>query len=189
MKYLITFLALVPFMYMGTVFLYGSGFVWFDETVVWLGNLFSFSIPAVKHKLYYLSKVAGLSALWILVLAFWVNPLHTYVRFDLREFKKLLGGFAVAYGVLHLVLFIAAHQFALGTIGKLFFTHLFLSVGLAALLIFSIAPNVKAWYKMLYIGIVLVIIHLLLGYRSLEIAHIAAISLLSLGLALRLIKR
>lgn len=189
MKYLITLLALIPLIFMGTVFLYGSGFVWFDESVVWLEKAFSFSLPSVKNKLYYLSKVSGISALWILILAFWVNPLHTYVRFDLREFKKLLGGFAIFYGVLHLVLFIAAHQFALSHLGKLFFSHLFLSVGLGALLILSIASQVKSWYKLLYIGVVLVIIHLLLGYRTLETPHIVAISLMSLGLALRLVRR
>jgi len=174
---------------MGVIFLYGSGIVWFDEGVVWLENAFSFALPLVKNKLYYLSKVAGLSALWLLILAFWVQPLRTYVRFDLVEFKKLLGGFAIGYGILHLLLFIAAHQFAIGYIGKLFINHLFLSVGFGALLVLSIAPQVKSWYKFLYIGIVLVIIHLLLGYPTLETAHIIAISLLSLGLALRLIKR
>ena len=40
-----------------------------------------------------------------------------------------------------------------------------------------------------YIGVVLVIIHLLLGYRTLETPHIVAISLMSLGLALRLVRR
>lgn len=189
MKYLIILLSLVPMIGMAVFFLYGSGIEWFDASIVWLENAFSFTLPTVNNKLYYLSKVAGISALWILILAFWVNPLHTYVRFDLREFKKLLGGFAVAYALLHLVFFIAAHQFALSHLGKLFFSHLFLSVGFGALLVLSIAPNIKAWYKLLYIGVVLVIIHLLLGYRSLSDLHIVAISLLSLGLALRLIKR
>jgi len=174
---------------MGVIFLYGSGMVWFDEGVVWLENAFSFSLPVVNHKLYYLSKVAGLSALWLLILAFWVQPLRTYIRFDLVEFKKLLGGFAIGYALLHLLFFIAAHQFAIGYIGKLFINHLFLSVGFGSLLVLSIAPQAKSWYKFLYIGIVLVIIHLLLGYRTLEMGHIVAISLLSLGLALRLIKR
>lgn len=174
---------------MAVFFIYGSGIVWFDGLVVGLKNAFSFSIPSVENKLYFLSKIAGITSLWILILAFWVNPLHTYARFDLREFKKLLGGFAVFYALLHLILFIAAHQFAVAHLGKLFFTHLFLSIGLAALLILAIAPQVKSWYKLLYIGIVLVIIHLLLGYRTLETTHIIAISLLSLGLALRLIKR
>ncbi|MBD3809172.1 MAG: hypothetical protein IE884_01420 [Sulfuricurvum sp.] len=189
MKYLITLLALIPMIGMAVFFIDGSGIVWFDQSVVWVENIFGFALPSVKNKLYYLCKVSGISALWILILAFWVNPLHTYVRFDLREFKKLLGGFAIFYGILHLVLFIAAHQFAVGHLGKLFFSHLFLSVGVGALLILSIASQVKSWYKLLYIGIVLVIIHLLLGYRPLETPHIVAISLLSLGLALRLIKR
>lgn len=162
---------------------------WFDESVVWCEHAFSYSLPVVTNKLYFLSKIAGLSALWLLILAFWVQPMRTYIRFDLVEFKKLLGAFAIGYGVLHLLLFIAAHQFAFGHIGKLFINHLFLSVGLGALLVLSIAPQVKSWYKFLYIGIVLVIIHLLLGYRTLETTHITAISLLSLGLALRLIKR
>ncbi len=189
MKYLITLLSLVPMIGMAVFFLFGSGIVWFDELIVWFENAFSFTLPTASNKLYYLSKVAGISALWILILAFWVNPLHTYVRFDLREFKKLLGGFAVVYATLHLLFFIAAHQFAIAHIGKLFVSHLFLGVGFAALLVLAIAPNIKAWYKLLYIGIVLVIIHLLLGYRTLQTPHIVAISLLSLGLALRLIKR
>jgi len=176
-------------MFMGIFFLYGSGIAWFDGLVVWGENAFSSSLPVVKNKLYFLSSVAGWSALWLLIFAFWVQPLRTFIRFDLVEFKKLLGGFAIGYALLHFLFFIAAHQFAIGYIGKLFINHLFLSVGLGALLILSIAPQVKSWYKFLYIGIVLVIIHLLLGYRTLEMSHIVAISLLSLGLALRLIKR
>lgn len=174
---------------MGVFFLYGIGIEWFDELVLWSVNTFSWTLPIVNNKLYYLSKVSGMSALWLLILAFWVQPLRTYIRFDLVEFKKLLGGAAVIYALLHLLFFIAAHQFSVAHIGKLLFSHLFLSVGLAALLLLAIVPNVKAWYKFLYIGIVLVIIHLLLGYRTLETTHITAISLLALGLALRLIKR
>lgn len=189
MKYIIVLLALTPMMAMGVFFFYGIGIEWFDELVIWGENTFSLSLPAVKNKLYFLSKIAGISALWLLILAFWVQPLRTYIRFDLVEFKKMLGGFAVGYALLHMLFFIAAHQFAIASIGKLFFTHLFLSVGFAALLVLAIAPNIKAWYKLLYIGIVLVIIHLLLGYRTLETPHIVAISLLSLGLSLRLIKR
>lgn len=174
---------------MGVFFFYGIGIEWFDELVVWGENTFSFSLPVVQNKLYFLSKMAGMSALWLFIFAFWVNPLRTYVRFDLVEFKKLLGAFAIVYALLHLLLFIAAHGFSFPIMGRLFVSHLFLTVGLAALLVLSIAPQVKAWYKLLYIGVVLVIIHLLLGYRTLETTHIVAISLLSLGLALRLIKR
>lgn len=174
---------------MGTLFFYGMGIEWFDSLVIWGQNAFSYTLPSVGNKLYFLSKIAGVSALWLLILAFWVQPLRTYLRFDLVEFKKLFGGFAIGYALLHLLFFIAAHQFAIAHLGKLFFTHLFLSVGFAALLVLAITPNIKAWYKLLYIGIVLVIIHLLLGYRTLETSHIVAISLLSLGLALRLIKR
>lgn len=189
MKYLIVLLALFPMIGMGVLFVYGSGIEWFDELVVWSENAFAYHLPVVANKLYYLSKIAGISALWLLILAFWVQPLRTYFRFDLVEFKKLLGGFALGYGVFHFLLFIASHGFSISHIGKLFITHLFLSVGLGALVLLSIAPQVKSWYKFLYIGVVLVIIHLLLGYRSLETAHIIAISLLSFGLALRLIKR
>ncbi|MDP2079037.1 MAG: hypothetical protein Q8N01_02555 [Sulfuricurvum sp.] len=189
MKYLILFLALLPAMVMGTYLLYGSGFVWFDDVVRWAEHAFSLYLPVSRNKLYFLSKFSALSALWLLVIAFWVQPLRTYLRFDLVEFKKLLGGFAVGYGVLHLLFFLAAHQFKIAYIGTLFVQHLFLSVGLGAMLILSIAPQVKAWYKLLYIGVVLVIIHLLLGYKTLDNTHILAISLLSLGLALRLVKR
>lgn len=189
MRYILIFLALIPLGLMVILFFHGTGIEWFDALVRWGENAFVCPIPTVGNKLYFLSKIAGISALWLLILAFWVNPLRTYLRFDLVEFKKLLGGFAIGYTLLHLLFFIAAHQFAPGHIGKLFFTHLYLSVGLGALLVLSIAPQVKSWYKILYIGVVLVIIHLLLGYRTLETTHIIAISLLCLGLALRLIKR
>lgn len=189
MRYILIFLALIPLMLIGTLFVYGSGVEWFDTFVVWFEETFSLMLPSAPNKLYLLAKIAGISALWLLIFAFWVQPLRTYIRFDLVEFKKLLGAFALGYAILHLLFFIAAYQFAVAPIGKLFISHLFLSVGLGALLVLSVAPQVKSWYKFLYIGIVLVIIHLLLGYRTLETAHIVAISLLSLGLALRLIKR
>lgn len=189
MRYLLIFLALLPLWVIGSLFFYGMGFEWFDEIVAWTQNTFALPLPNMPNKLSYLSQIAGKSALWMLILAFWVNPLRTYLRFDLVEFKKLLGGFAVAYAVLHLFLFVAAHQFDLAHVGKLFLSHLFLVVGFGALLVLAVAPQVKSWYKFLYIGVVLVIIHLLLGYPALETPHIIGISLLSLGLALRLIKR
>lgn len=189
MRYILIVLALTPLMVMGTLFFYGMGVEWFDSFVSWSKQTFAITLPSAPNKLNLLSKIAGSSALWILILAFLVQPLRTYIRFDLLEFKKLLGGFALGYILLHLLFFIAAYQFDISSIGKLFFTHLFLSVGLVAFLILAIAPNVKAWYKFLYIGVVLVIIHLLLGYRTLSDLHIVAISLLSLGLALRLLKR
>ena len=67
--------------------------------------------------------------------------------------------------------------------------HLFLSFGVAALLILALSPLVKASYKLLYLGIVAVMIHLLLGYKILHLEHIIAISLLATAMALRLIKR
>jgi hypothetical protein len=63
MRYIIVLLALIPLMFMGILFLYGSGIVWFDELVVWGENAFSSSLPVVKNKLYFFSKIAGISAL------------------------------------------------------------------------------------------------------------------------------
>lgn len=189
MRIIIIFLALLPFITIVAVFLDGLQMGWFESIRQGLESTFGFRFPEPVHRLYFLSKLAGMSALSILIMAFWVNPLRTYLRFDLVEFKKLLGAFAVGYALLHLLLFIAAHHFSLPMMGKLFLLHPFLAVGLGALLVLSIAPQVKSWYRLIYIGVVLVIIHLLLGYRSLDMFHIVAISLLSLGLALRLVKR
>ncbi len=189
MRIVITFLALVPLFVMGAIFLDGWEMAWFESFREGIETTFGIRFPVPENRLYYLSGFSGLSAVWVLIAAFWVNPLRTYLRFDLVEFKKLLGAFAVGYGLLHLLLFLAAHRFDIATLGRLFGTHLFLAAGLGALLVMAIAPHVKAWYKLLYVGVVLVIVHLLLGYRTLAPEHIWMISLLSLGLALRLIKR
>lgn len=174
---------------MGAIFLDGLEMGWFESLRRGIETTLGITFPAPANRLYYLSRLSGLSALWLLIAAFWVSPLRTYLRFDLVEFKKLLGSFAIGYGVLHLLLFVAAHHFSLRSLGGVFASHLFLTVGLAALLLLSVVPHIKAWYKLLYIAVVLVIVHLLLGYRTLETAHIVAISLLSLGLALRLVKK
>jgi DMSO/TMAO reductase YedYZ heme-binding membrane subunit len=174
---------------MGAVFLDGLELAGFETIRQWIENAFGIAFPEPRHRLYYLAKIAGISALWLLIAAFWVQPLRTCLRFDLVEFKKLLGAFTIGYALLHLILFVASHRFSLPALGELFVSHLFLGVGFAALLVIAITPHVKAWYKLLYIGVVLVIVHLLLGYRELTTPHILAITLLSLGLALRLIKR
>lgn len=189
MRIFILFLALIPLLIAGAVFLDGMELEWFESLRGWIETAFDIAFPTPSNRLYYLSKLFGVSGLWLLIAAFWVNLLRTYLRFDLVEFKKLLGAFAIGYGVLHLVLFVAAHGFALGRLFVMFANHLFLGAGLAALLVLAITPHVKAWYKLLYIGVVLVIVHLLLGYRELTPEHILAITLLSLGLALRLVKR
>jgi len=189
MRIVMSILALIPLMAIGAVFVDGMGTEWFGTIRGGIEATFGITFPSPQNRLYYLSKMAGASALWILIAAFWVNPLRTYVRFDLVEFKKLLGAAAIGYAFLHFLLFIASYDFAAGRIAGLFGTHLALGAGLAALLVIAIVPHVRAWYKLLYIGIVLVIVHLLLGYCELTPPHIAAVTLLSLGLALRLIKR
>ncbi len=171
------------------VYLHSFHFEWFDPFLGWIEHAFSIRIAEPPMMAYFLSTVAGRSALWILIAAFYVQPLYVWIRFDLREFKKLLGGFSVAYALLHGVLFIVAHDFALGHLGRLFTQHPFLSFGVAGVLLLSFAPLIKSWYKLLYIAVVLVMMHLMMGYDTLNHEHVLALSLLALGLALRLVKR
>ncbi|MEW5831224.1 MAG: hypothetical protein AB1763_00085 [Campylobacterota bacterium] len=189
MRIVMIILALIPLLAMGAVLVDGMGTEWFKPIRSGIEATFGIVFPSPQNRLYYLSGMAGASALWILIAAFWVNPLRTYVRFDLVEFKKLLGASAIGYALLHFALFLAAYDFAAGRIAGLFGTQMALSAGLAALLVIAVVPHVRAWYKLLYIGVVLVIVHLLLVERELTTPHIAAVTLLSLGLALRLIKR
>lgn len=174
---------------MGAVYTHSLGFVWFDEAVAWCENAFTAHIPHPIHLFYYLSVMAGKSALWILIFSFWISPLYTFVRFDLREFKKLLGGFAVGYALLHLFFFAFAYGFSANALGNAMMNHPFLSFGVGALLILALSPWSKTGYKFLYLGVVAVIIHLLLGYKMLSLEHIVAVSLLATAMALRLIKR
>jgi DMSO/TMAO reductase YedYZ heme-binding membrane subunit len=189
MRYVIIFLALIPMAAMGVVYLHGEGIGWCEALIGWGEHTFAYSVPHPQSRLYFLSIMASLSALWLLILAFWINPLHTFMRFDLVPFKRLIGGFAIGYAVLHVIFFAASHYFSVAYLGKLFFSYPFLAAGAGALVIFSVATWVRAWYRLLYIAVVLVIIHLLLGYRTLDMTHIVAVSLLSMGLALRLVKR
>ncbi|MCK9371754.1 MAG: hypothetical protein M0P91_01040 [Sulfuricurvum sp.] len=189
MRIVLIFLALVPFALMSAIFLDGWEMAWFESLRVSLEAAFGFSFPHPSHRLYYLSKLAGLSSLWLFVAAFWITPLRTFVRFDFVPFKKLLGGFAVGYAFLHLGLFFASHGFSPALLSRLSVTHPFLIAGMAALVVLALAPWIKAWYRLIYLGIVLIIIHLLTGYRVLGLEHILAISLLTTALALRLVKR
>ncbi len=189
MKYLIILLALIPTFIAMTIYGHSMGMEWFDSCVAWCENAFSVSVPRPAHLWYYLSVVMGRSALWLLIIAFWVTPAYTYIRFDLREFKKLLGGFAVGYAVVHLLFFTLAHHWSPASLGNAMAHHLFLSFGAGALLILTLSPLFKTSYKLLYLGVVAVMIHLLLGYKTLHLEHIIAISLIAMAMALRLIKR
>jgi DMSO/TMAO reductase YedYZ heme-binding membrane subunit len=189
MKYLIILLALIPAFIVGTITLHSMGFGWFDSCVAWSENAFSMSVPHPVHLWYYLSVVMGRSALWLLIIAFWISPAYTFLRFDLREFKKLLGGFAVGYAIAHLLFFVLAHHWSLQSLGNAMVNHLFLSFGAGALLILALSPLSKASYKLLYLGVVAVMIHLLLGYKTLHLEHIITLSLLTTAMALRLIKK
>lgn len=171
------------------VYLHSFHFEWLDPFLGWIEHTLSIRIVEPSVMAYFLSTLAGRSALWILIAAFYIQPLYVWIRFDLREFKQLLGGFAVAYALLHGVLFIVAHDEALAHLGRLFTQHLFLGFGVAGLLLLSFAPLIKSWYKLLYIAVVLVMIHVMLGYHSLNHEHVLGLSLLALGLALRLVKR
>lgn len=171
------------------VYLHSFHIEWFDSLLSWIEEAFKIQIAQSANMAYFLSKLAGSSALWMLIVAFYVQPMYVYLRFDLREFKKMVGGFAVAYALLHTILLVMAHDYAFGYLGKQMMHHLFLGVGMAALVLLSIAPLIKAWYKLLYIAVVLVMMHVMLGYNTLNHEHVLGLSLLALGLALRLVKR
>lgn len=189
MRYLILFLALIPLLAIGIVYTHTFEFSWFDGAVAWCENAFGTHVPHPLHLYYYLSVMAGKSALWMLIFAFWISPLYTFFRFDLREFKKLLGGFVLGYAFIHLLFFVLAYRFDVTALARVMMHYPFLSFGVGALLILALAPLSKAGYKFLYLGVVAVIIHLLLGYKTLSMEHIVAISLLATAMALRLIKR
>jgi len=189
MRYLIFFLALIPLLAMGVVYTHAFEFSWFDAAVMWCENAFGAHVPHPLHPYYYLSVMAGKSALWMLIFAFWISPFYTFVRFDLREFKKLLGGFVIGYALVHLLFFALAYGFNASALGKAMSHYPFLSFGVGALFILALAPLSKAGYKLLYLGVVAVMVHLLLGYKTLSMEHIIAISLLATAMALRLIKR
>lgn len=67
MKYLILFLALLPAMVMGIFFLYGSGFVWFDDMVRWAEHAFSLSI----YLFHAISSISSLSFLPLVHCGYW----------------------------------------------------------------------------------------------------------------------
>lgn len=189
MRILLLVLSLLPLFAMIAVYLDGLGIAALESLFRGIESSFDFLFPQPTDRLYYLCKFAGLSSLWLFVAAFWISPLRTYLRFDLVPFKKMIGGIAAGYALLHFLLFIAAHDFAIGKLLRLFVSHPFLAAGAAALAIMAISPWIRSWYRLLYLGIVLIVIHLLLGYRMLGSEHILAISLLTTALALRLIKR
>lgn len=189
MRIVLIFLALIPFTVMGAIFLDGLEMAWFESLRESLEAAFGFSFPHPSHRLYYLSKLAGLSSLWLFVAAFWITPLRTFVRFDFVPFKKLIGGFAVGYAFLHFGLFLASHGFSPVFLSRLLVTHTFLAAGMAALVVMAVVPWIKSWYRLVYLGVVLIIIHLLTGYRVLGPEHVLAITLLTTALALRLVKR
>ncbi len=188
MRYVLIIFSLIPFGVMIYLWFFGGDIFIIKSSVSTLSTTVSNAIPISNSKYYLLSKISAHSAMWILLFAFWIEPLKRFIRFDLIEFKKMLGAFALFYVVLHIVFLAGSYGFDISKLTKLSISNLSYISGVLALIIISLAALIKSWYKIIYIGVVLVITHLLVASGLSKNIEVVSVSMFALALALRLIK-
>lgn len=188
MRYFLIFLSLIPLGVMVYLWFFGGDIYSVKSTVKTLSSSVSDAIPVANSKFYLFSKISAHSAMWILLFAFWIEPLKRFLRFDLVEFKKMIGSFALFYATLHIIFLAASYGFDASKLTKLSLSNLSYISGFFAIVIISLAAIIKSWYKIIYIGIVLVITHILVAYGISKNIEIVSVSLFALALAMRLVK-
>lgn len=173
----------------------------------WLYDILGF-IDAYLHMnlttapadpLKFLMHLSGLSALWLLVLTLTLTPLRVYLSLNLLKHRRFLGLFTFFYAFIHFLLFVGVdQQFDLHGIGHEIVTKPFIAFGMGAFAIVTLMAmtstkklfaSFRAWHKLVYIAVVLIALHYLLGHKTITLHHIAVVGILFLLLALRLLKR
>lgn len=147
----------------------------------------------------FLQNTTAMSALNIFIVTLAIRPLHSYLRFDLQAYKRLIGLFGFFYLLLHVTVFIwLKHHFHIHEIFSVIFSHLFLIFGLVAFIVMTLMAvtsipflykKFHSWHKLFYIAMVFVLLHFLLGQKHISFTDIVYVAVISGLLALKLLKR
>ena len=200
MRTIIWIAALMPIFYMS--FRYSLGLGWQMPVIIakFLNGYLHLHIggyPANFVK--FLQDTTAKTALNLFILTLALKPLHSYLKFDLLKYKRLIGLFGFFYVFLHVIVFIwLKHHFDMGDVTRAVSHHLYIIFGLfafAIILMMTITSipflykKFHSWHKLFYIAMVFVILHFLLGQKHISFIDIIYVAVISALLALKLLKR
>ncbi len=200
MRTIIWIAALMPIFYMS--FRYSLGLGWHMPVIIakFLNDYLHLHIgghPA--HIVRFLQDTTAKTALNLFILTLALKPLHSYLKFDLLKYKRLIGMFGFFYLMLHVIVFVwLKHHFDADDIMRAVSHHLYIIFGLLAFAILAMMAitsipflyrKFHSWHKLFYIAMVFVILHFLLGQKHISFIDIVYVAVISALLALKLIKR
>ncbi|WP_345993400.1 ferric reductase-like transmembrane domain-containing protein [Sulfurimonas sp. HSL-1716] len=147
----------------------------------------------------FLEDTAGKTALNLFILTLALRPLHTYLKFDLIKYKRLIGLFGFFYVFLHVAVFVwLKHHFDMGDIYRAASHHLYVIFGISAFAIVLMMTvtsvpflykKFHSWHKLFYIAMVFVMVHFLLAQKYISFTDIIYAAVIAGLLALKLLKR
>ena len=200
MRTIIYILALMPLLYMS--FRYSLGLGWhFPEIIQKFLNHYLYlhigGHPANLVK--FLQDATAKTALNLFIITLAIKPLHSYLKFDLLKYRRLIGLFGFFYLFLHVSVFVwLKHHLDLSSAYHAMIEHTFILFGFAAFLIFGMMAvtsipflfkRFASWHKLFYPAMVLVIVHFLLAQKHISLTDIAYVAVIASLLALKLLKR
>ena len=200
MRILLWIAALLPAMYAMLRFSVQWHPAWLHDVLIFIDSYLHMNLtkyPADPLK--FLMHLSGISTLWLLAATLTVTPLRSYLGINLIKHRRFLGLFTFAYAVIHLMLFVGVdQQFDLRGVWHEATTKPFIAFGMGsfAVLVLMAATSTKklygsfkGWHKLVYVAVVLIALHYLLGHKTITLTHIGVVGILFMLLALRLLKR
>lgn len=200
MRILIWIGALMPAVYAAIRFSVEFHPQWMRDVLLFIERYIPFVLTRIPtDPLKFMSDLSGSSALWILALTLAVTPLRSYLKINLLQYRRSLGLFAFFYALIHALLFIGVdQQFDVAGVIHEVMTKPFVAFGMGAFVILlmmaltstkKLYPAFRGWHKLVYVAVVLISIHYLMGHKTVTITHVAVVGILFSLLALRLLKR
>ncbi|MBU0631053.1 ferric reductase-like transmembrane domain-containing protein [bacterium] len=200
MRTIIWIAALMPIFYMSFRYSLGQGWQLPIVMAKFLNGYLHLHIGWYPGNIIkFLEVTTAKTALNLLILTLALKPLHSYLKFDLLKYKRLIGLFGAFYVLLHVAVFVwLKHHFDFGEIYGAFTHHLFIIFGVlafAVLLMMSITSvpflfrKFHSWHKLFYISMVFVMVHFLLAQKNISFTDIIYVAVISALLALKLLKR
>jgi methionine sulfoxide reductase heme-binding subunit len=199
MRILFYIAALLPFLYMGFIYILGLPWQWPHVVSNFFANYLHFHFGARPHHINrFLQDFSGETALYFFMVTLALRPVHDFLKINLLGWRRALGLWGFFYLLLHFLVFAGIkHHFEMHKIFAVIGSHPFLIFGAVAFVIFvlltitsipALFVKLHSWHKLFYVAMVLVIVHILLGARHIDLADIVSVAVIAALLALRLVK-
>ena len=200
MRTLITLLAMMPLFYISFRYSFSLGWHWPSVLSTFVSEHFAYDIGGTPADFWkFVLHISAKTALNLFIVTLAIKPLYNLFKINLLKQRKLLGLFGFFYVLLHVSVYVGIkHHFNSLEIYGAMQEHLFLWFGFTAFLIFFMMAftsipflfkRFASWHKLFYFGMVLVMIHFLLGAKEISMDDITYVAVISGLLSLRLLKR